>query len=38
MKKQKYHTVRSIPKSNRRILEIEVKSIPLTLKDMPAHL
>ena len=30
MKNKKYHTVRTIPKSNLKTIETEAKSIPLT--------
>ena len=36
--KKKYHTVGTVPQSNRKIVEIEVKSIPLTHKFMNAHI
>ena len=38
MKKKKYHAVGTYPKSNRKIREIGVKSIPLTHKFMNAHI
>ena len=36
--KKKYHTVGTVPQSNRKIVEIEVKYIPLTHKFMNAHI
>jgi hypothetical protein len=37
MKNNKYYTAGTIPKSNRKIAEREVKSIPLTHKYMTIH-
>jgi len=34
---QKYHTVRTVPKSNRNIVEDEAKSIPLRYIYMTTH-
>jgi len=38
MKSKQYHTVRTVPKSNIKIVETETKSILLTHKHMTAHL
>jgi hypothetical protein len=38
VKNKIYHTVRTVPKSNRKIAETEAKSIPLTHKDMTSHI
>ena len=37
MKTKKYHTVRTISKSNRKIVEMDPKSIPQTNIYMTAH-
>ena len=35
MKNKKYHTVKTFPKSNIKIVEVEAKSIPVTHKYKP---
>jgi hypothetical protein len=37
MKNQKYHTSGTVPKSNRQIVEKELKPIPLAYINMTAH-